>query len=510
MADDTNPGKNWSWEKARHLLFRAGFGGKSTEIQEAVEKGLDATVESLVSGPTRKLPVPRWLEDDKKIDPKAVRTMTKDQQQEYQKRARSHIRELQGGWVQYMITAPTPADMLHEKMAFFWHGHFASSAQKVKAPPFVYEQLKLFHDKALGNYGELLHAIIRDPAMLVYLDNPQNRKGKPNENLGRELMELFSLGTGNYTEQDIREGARALTGWHVEPYQFVFRKAAHDDGAKTIFGQTGKFSGDEFVNLILEQPACAKFMTKKLWVYFASENPKPEVLDELARTFRDSKYDIKSLLKAMFTHPEFYSPEVMGTQFKSPVQLIVGTARTLNLSVNATEFYGRMLMMMGQAPYLPPNVKGWPGGKEWIDTSRLLSRYSFASIIGNGKVPGEIDPRMQGDMELDSQEMEMQPQPPATEINKKGVEKLPKQQRQTMMPRNLKTTFNSQLLVDENAPPKQVVDHIVEILLPIQPSPEEQKALVSNLEKNLNGKNRDEAIQKLVGDIMMLPAFQLY
>lgn len=487
----------WTWEKARHLLFRAGFGGKPTEIEEAVRQGQSAAIEHLLSGPTRPLPVPEWLEDDKKIDPKAVKQLAKEEQQELQRRNRQHLREIQAGWLRFMISAPTPSDMLHEKLAFFWHGHFASSIQKVQATPFIYGQLKLLHEQALGRFGDFLHAIIHDPAMLRYLDNDQNRKGKPNENLARELMELFSLGKGHYTEQDIQEGARALTGWGIEPYGFRQRPFQHDAGEKTIFGKTGKWGGDDFVDLILAQPACARFITGKLWEFFAGENPPAAVIEELAKGFRDSGCDNKALLRALFSHPEFYSAEVMGSQIKSPVQLVVGVSRTLGLAVSPLEFYGQMLLMMGQAPYLPPNVKGWPGGRAWIDTTRLVSRYSFANIIGRGSVPPELDPRMQGDQELNRPEMTVE--------EKKAARKL----RPMMMPRNLRVTFDVNALVGKNATAEEALDRLVRILLPIAPAPEELRSLCDRLKTTAGGALTDEAVRGVVGELMMLPAFQL-
>jgi uncharacterized protein (DUF1800 family) len=491
----------WTWEKARHLLFRAGFGGKKQEIENVLDKGLSNTLDHLLSGPTRELPVPGWLEEDKALDRRAMRRMSEQERQALQKRARQHTRELQGDWVHFMITTPTAADMLHEKMSFFWHSHFATSAQKVKATPFIYNQLELLHDHALGNFGDLLHAIIRDPAMLRYLDNDQNRKGKPNENLARELMELFSLGSGNYTEQDIREGARALTGWSIEPYQFRFRPFQHDNGRKTILGRTGNFDGDDFVDVILEQPACAEFITRKLWVYFGNEDPKEEVIKALADKFRESKHDIKTLLREIFSHPEFYSDEVMGSQIKSPIQLVVGAARTLELSVSNFEFYGRTLLMLGQVPYLPPNVKGWPGGRAWIDTSRLVTRYTFAEIIAEGKIPAEIDPRMQGDVDLRD--------PDVSKESRLSLKNAKGKSGRMMPPRNLRVDFDAEKFVGNKSSPAELIDEITRVLLAVAPTRDERQALVANLEKALAEKSHEAALQQAVGDVMLLPAYQL-
>jgi len=492
----THP-NSWNWEKARHLLFRAGFGGRQDEIEALFDKGLSGSIDDLLSGPTRQLPVPKWLAEDQQINPREIRRLGDEEKKILQRRNRQHTNELQAGWVEFMMRAPTPADMLHEKMAFFWHSHFATSEQKVKATPFLYNQLQLLHEHALGNFGDLLRAIIRDPAMLRYLDNDQNQKGKPNENLARELMELFSLGTGHYTEQDIREGARALTGYSIEPYQFRFRPFQHDSGSKTILGRTGNFNGEGFVNIILEQPACAEFIAHKLWAYFANETPSEAVVKTLAGKFRESKYDIKTVLREIFSHPEFYAAGVMGMQIKSPIQLVVGTARALGLTVSSFEFYGRMLLMMGQVPYFPPNVKGWPGGRAWIDTSRLVTRYTFAEMIAAGKVPEEMDPRMQGDMDLREADM--------TEEERK----IKFQDRKMMPPRNLKIGFDAKKLVDSKSSTPEMIDAITTILLAVAPAKDERRNLILSLEKALREKPREAALQRAVGDVMLLPAYQL-
>jgi len=496
---NTGSSGSWTWGNARHLLFRAGFGGRKNEIEEVAHRGLSPSLDSLFNGPTRPLFAPSWLEEDRTFDYRILKDLSTEERQKLDMINRQHLREMGGSWIQFMIGCPAMADMLHEKMSFFWHGHFVTSAQKVKATPFIYDQLKLFHDKALGNFGELLHAIIRDPAMLRYLDNDQNRKGKPNENLARELMELFSLGQGNYTEKDIREGARTLTGWAIEPYKFAFRPLLHDKEIKTVLGRTGNLDGDDFVDVILEQPACAEFMARKLWVYFGSENPKKELIQELASKFREAKYDIKTLLRAIFTHPEFYSSQVMGSQIKSPIHLIVGTARTLDLSTSTLEFYGQALVTMGQVPYLPPNVKGWPGGEAWIDTSRLVTRFSFAEIIAEGKVPSQIDPRMKGDRELNAGAAEKSQQGKPKAVPARGM----------MGPGNLHIDFDATRLIGGKSSAVEIYDDLCRVLLATQPDANEKEAILSQLEQACKDGLQEEALQRAVGKIMLLPAYQL-
>ena len=205
------PSTDWTWTHARHLLNRAGFGGRRDEITALYRLGLDGAVNSLLGPTDRRLPQPDWLTEDEADH----RQLSKDERKEKRKLNSQRLRTLIGDWIMLMIETPTPADMLRARMTFFWHGHFATSIQKVKAPRAILAQLQLFDAMAVGSYGKLLHAIVRDPAMLIYLDNTRNRRGKPNENLARELMELFSLGPGNYSESDIRDGARALTGWGI-------------------------------------------------------------------------------------------------------------------------------------------------------------------------------------------------------------------------------------------------------------------------------------------------------
>jgi uncharacterized protein (DUF1800 family) len=337
-------------------------------------------------------------------------------------------------------------------------------------------------------------------------------------------MELFSLGTGNYSENDIREGARALTGWSTQPYEFHLYPRLHDGGEKSILGEKGQFDGDGFVKLILKQSACAEFMARKLWVYFAGESPAEPPIKELAAVFCDAGYDIKILLSAMFQHPLFYSSDVVATQIKSPLQLVVDTARTLSVSGKNNELYGRMLLMMGQVPYYPPNVKGWPGGRTWIDTSRLVTRYTFAKVIGDGKVPTELDPRAEADLDgaggemegqmMEDQASEMKDEPGQGKKVKKLKDKFPSIKKleksgKGMLPPSLKVDFDAEKLVGSKMSPAEAVDRIIQLLLPVSVSKEERETLISNLEKWLAAKPREEALQALVGQVMLLPSYQL-
>ncbi|HCN09520.1 MAG TPA: DUF1800 domain-containing protein [Lentisphaeria bacterium] len=461
------PSTDWTWTHARHLLNRAGFGGRRDEITSLYRLGLEGAVDSLLRPTDRRLPQPDWHTEDEANH----RQLSKDERKEKRKLNGQRLRTLIGDWIMSMIETPTPADMLRARMTFFWHGHFATSIQKVKAPRAILAQLQLFDAMAVGSYGKLLHAIVRDPAMLIYLDNTRNRRGKPNENLARELMELFSLGPGNYSESDIRDGARALTGWGIGPQGFRLAAQRHDSDKKTILGQTGRFDADDFVEIILQQPACAAFMIRKLWQYFAGADPTPEILGDLAAGFRASDYDVRRAVRDILRHPAFYSDAVRGNQIKSPVQLVVGTARTLRVQVNTPKIYQRMLALMGQTPYQPPNVKGWPGGRAWIDTTRLVTRYTFAEMIADGKIPGDVDPQMRS--------------------RQRGVQ------------------FDPHPLVNDLVAPEEIIAELTNQLLTVPPTNGEHSLLTKNLREDLAHLTASAAVQQAVGNLMRLPQYQL-
>lgn len=377
--------KNWDYAQARHLLARAGFGGTPEEIAKLQALGLRGAVDFLVDfqqQPEVDLPFQpdrpsrEQVAELLKASPEQKRKLTQQRRQQ----DLTQLRELREWWIKRMLQTERP---LEEKLTLFWHGHFATEHRTVRNSTAMYLQNQQLREHAAGNFGVLLHAIVHDAAMLRYLDNNRNVKGKPNENLAREIMELFALGEGHYTEQDIKEGARALTGYSFEQPsgKFRFNRSAHDTGEKTIFGQPGDYDGDEFVDLILKQPAAAPFIARKLFVFFVHDNPDDATIDRLARAFRESNYELAPLLKTMFLSREFYSQRAMGTQIKSPVQLIVGTLRTLGLRDLEAPALTLATRTMGQDLFDPPNVKGWDGGAAWINTNTLFARDNFAAML---------------------------------------------------------------------------------------------------------------------------------
>ena len=275
-------------------------------------------------------------------------------------------------WANRMLTTPRP---LEEKLTLFWHGHFATGQNKVRDYRMMLRQNGMFRREASGSFRDLLSGILKDPAMLVYLDNGENVKSHPNENFGRELLELFTMGVGNYSESDIREAARAFTGWTNNVLDFRFDEQQHDFGVKTFLGKTGDFNGDDIVGLILAQKVTAEFVSAKLYRYFVREDIADAVKVELGRTFRESGYQLKPLLTRIFMSKDFYSPPSYGTQIKTPVHLLVSTFKKMGLTeVPTVPDFGRLTASLGQTLFEPPNVAGWAGGRTWITASTLLQR----------------------------------------------------------------------------------------------------------------------------------------
>jgi len=272
-------------------------------------------------------------------------------------------------------------------MTLFWHGHFTSGFREVRHAVFMYEQNEFLRRRALDNFRELLIGIGRDRAMLVYLDGFRNRKRHPNENYARELMELFTLGVGNYSERDVIEAARAFTGWAFDDHGFVFRPRDHDDGVKRFLGRVGRFDGDDIVDIILEQPACSRFLARKLLTFFVRPDPPKRLVENLAKEIRRQKYELKPVMRTLLLSRAFYAPASRGSLVKSPVELVVGTARQLGVKIANLPAANQAMIAMGQELMQPPNVKGWDGGPKWINTATLFTRYNTIAGLVYG-TPG--------------------------------------------------------------------------------------------------------------------------
>jgi uncharacterized protein (DUF1800 family) len=260
------------------------------------------------------------------------------------------------------------------------HGHFATSERKVRNPHAMYLQNMLFRKHALGDFHQLLLSVSKDPAMIVWLDNQQNRKGKPNENYAREVMELFTIGIGNYTEKDIKEAAKAFTGWQTRPEGFFFNKNQHDFGPKTFLGVSGDLNGEDIVSILVKQPQTGRFLALKLITFFAYDNPDKSFVERVAKAYRDNKYCLAPMLQVIFSDKSFLSDRAYHAKIKSPAELVVGSLKTLQIE-NLDNDLPQMMGAMGQDLFHPPSVKGWDGGEAWISSDTMMERFNFAARI---------------------------------------------------------------------------------------------------------------------------------
>ena len=367
----------WDRKWAAHLYRRAAFGATRDDLKRAVADGMDATVDKLLAPPTDPPRRPPVVTGSPPVNPA---TRMPD--------ASGQAAILRAAWLQRMIDGVEPA---REKLALFWHNHFATSIKKVNDGRLLEAQGELLFKHALGSFRVLLGEVSRDPAMLVWLDSNQNVKAHPNENFAREVMELFTLGVGNYTEKDIREAARAFTGWHTSGGVFTFVRGEHDSGDKTVLGQRGPWDGDDVLRILLNRPVCATYLVRKLYQFLVHETASPPAafLAPLADAFRKSDYDIAAPVRTILKSRHFYSAHAYRQKVKWPVEYAVGMVRmvgvgvTGRITVNPYSLLG-VLELMGQQLYAPPNVKGWEAGRAWLNTATVLARHNFAHSLVNG------------------------------------------------------------------------------------------------------------------------------
>lgn len=389
------PAATWTRRHALHLLNRAGFGGTPEEIEQLVAAGRQAAVDRLLDFDRTPDPCspPAWLMDPW-IDTQArLPGLSREEMTRRHVstvlRYRTEMDDLRLWWLRRMVETPRP---LQEKMTLFWHWHFPTAQAKVNISQAHYLQNDLFRRHAVGRFRSLVQAVAVDPAMLMYLDGHQNLKEQPNENFARELMELFTMGIGNYTEADIREAARGLTGWLLDGLTPQYHPSAHDPGAKTVFGKTAELDPGQVVDLCVDHPATAMFLCGKLVRYFGAADPEGTLTRRLAEVFRASGTELRPVLRTLFTAPEFYSEASLGTQIKCPVQLLVGTLRLLKAEFTPTRPLAQALALMGQDLFNPPNVKGWVTGREMISTTSLMVRYHLAEMVLENRMPDGIGP----------------------------------------------------------------------------------------------------------------------
>jgi uncharacterized protein (DUF1800 family) len=476
----------------QHLLWRAAFGPmaeNAASLDSVSTKELWELLLQTSSREPEKIAVADNMVDGLVkgvkdiVDTEKATQMSEEDKKEQKKKIRQQSREdlknLNLRWLDEMINSEA---QLREKMSLFWHGHFAC---RVINSYFQQELLHVIRANALGNFGTLLKEVSRSPAMLQFLNNQQNRKKKPNENFAREVMELFTLGRGNYTESDIKEAARSFTGWGFNlKGEFEFRKFQHDDETKTVFGKTGNFDGDDILNMLLEKKQTARFISTKLYRYFVNEEPDEQKVNWLADRFYNNQYDIKKLLTDIFQSEWFYEEKNIGNKIKSPVELIAGMRRLLPLELSNESVQLLFQKLLGQVLFFPPNVAGWPGGRNWIDSSTLMVRLQIPRLLTASE---NIQLRAKGDDDVDMGKM--------------------KDDKNTGLPSKRSTaSINWPMLttVFEKIPRDKLAQQIADILLQSR-----SRTDLALLEKHIRKESREAYIKTAVINLMSTPEYQL-
>ena len=480
--------------KNQHLMWRAGFGPaadqltqlkkiSSYQLYKALQKASSNKPEYLDATDDYLKGLMKGFEDEnmrkKDLDPQEKRNV--------QQQTREAIKNLNLLWLNNMVDSD---QQLREKMAFFWHGHFASRNLNVF---FQQQMLDVIRQNALGSFRDLLHEVSKSAAMLNFLNANQNRKDHPNENFAREVMELFTLGRGNYTEHDIKEAARAFTGWGANiKGEFVFRPFTHDAENKTVLGKTGNFNGDDVLDILLEQKQTSKYITQKIYRFFVNEDVDKQKVEWLADRFYKSDYDISKLMEDIFTSDWFYDEKNIGTRIKSPIELIAGIRRVLPMKLENEESQLLVERVLGQVLFYPPNVAGWPGGKNWIDSSTLMMRMRLPQMVNDtdefNVKPKSDDDQMMGRMDDEK-----------TTIFKgnKGMVKPGK-------PINAQISWDNYLKNFESIPRDQIVDALTGSLLQIKPS-----YPVDLINHYADGQSRESFIKTGTIQIMSTPEYQM-
>ncbi len=486
--------------KVQHLLWRAGFGPGVENMQEIANGNLKDVFKRLqkdskdepvlLQGASNVITgLINGVEEFGEINKKE---MSPEDRKTFRKQSQEDIKSLNLQWISEMVDSN---QQLREKMSFFWHGHFASRNLNI-----FYQQglLDIIRKNALGNFGDLLKEVSKSAAMIYFLSNDKNVKAHPNENFAREVMELFTMGRGNYTEKDIQEAARAFTGWSADlKGKFVFRKNKHDDGTKTVLGKTGNFDGDAILDLLLEQKATAKYIVAKVYRFFVNEKVDETIVAQLADRFFKSKYDINDLMQTIFTSDWFYAEKNMGVKIKSPIELWVGIRRMLPMQLEETKTQLLIQRLLGQILFYPPNVAGWPGGKNWIDSSTLLFRMRIPQILSDNDEIG-LQAKSDDDVMMGMKDEEMM------EGKKKNGE--PKRNSKKGMSQiNANIKWESFTNKFDAVQREQLYATVSSRLLQTDPS----KLNKSVIEKYVNASSRADYLKTLCVQVMSTPEYQL-
>jgi len=568
-VDDLSPigAADWNYDRAAHLIERAGFGGTPEDIAALAAMPPAQAVDRLVdyessdnsalkpfdeSGiwdpgmdpfpPSRAEAVRIARERGESMGVKVLPAGTPRRLQpvvdKFFYSLTANVFETQRlglWWINRMLTTRRP---LEEKLTLFWHGHFATGENKTRDYRMMLRQNVMLREHASGRLRDLLVGILKDPAMLVYLDNGENVKSHPNENFGRELLELFTMGVGNYSEHDVREAARAFTGWTNDALTFRFDAGQHDFGEKTFLGRSGPFDGEDIIDVILAQPVTAEFVASKLYRYFVRDEVSAAVRKELGDTFRSSGYHLKPLLKRIFLSKDFYSDASVATQIKSPVHLVVSTYRKLGLQDAPTiPDVGRMTAGLGQALFDPPNVAGWAGGRTWITPATLLQRGNiFRDVLfpdaktfrppdrAMSQTDARVGERLSQGMDITAAtregdaETNMMVDRDEDYNTRYGGYKanLMAFERVKLIPRRTIDVSLASLVDAAGAKtPEQVVDHFVKRFLRVSPSDRNRAALVAFLTEKLGGQemraanNLESSLRELLYVLLSMPEYQL-
>jgi uncharacterized protein (DUF1800 family) len=474
--------------KNQHLLWRAGFGPmaeNAADLDKVSPKELWRLLLKTSDKTPEKIEVAQNLIDGLYKGIQDVAQMqkpqlTKEQQKQIRDQSRDDLKNLNIRWLEEMINSEA---QLREKMSLFWHGHFAT---RVINSYFQQELLQTIRENALGNFKDLLREVSKSPSMLSFLNNQQNRKKKPNENFAREVMELFTMGRGNYTENDIKEAARAFTGWGFNlKGEFEFRKNQHDDDSKTVLGKTGNFTGDDVLDILLEQKQTAKFITKKIYRYFVNDKADDAKVEWLSNRFYQSGYDIKKLMEDIFTSDWFYEEKNIGTKIKSPIELIAGIRRLLPMEMENDQAQLLFQKTLGQILFYPPNVAGWPGGKNWIDSSSLMLRLRIPQILSANDIM-DIMPKVDDDVQGGMMEMAAKK---IKEVTRGGTAKID----WVLAAKIFEATPREKLLQKITDTVLQTKGHVPDALL----------------EKYVNNASRENFIKSAIINLMCTPEYQL-
>lgn len=474
--------------KNQHLLWRAAFGPmaeNAASLDTISQRDLWALLVKTSSKPVRKLevttnPADEYLmgvtdpkEVQKKLDEPGIKKKLREQ-------SRDDLKKGNTMWLGLMVNSEA---QLREKMSLFWHGHFAC---RIPNSYFSQELLHIIRTNALGSFADLLKAVSKSAAMLQFLNNQQNRKMHPNENFAREVMELFTMGRGNYTENDIKEAARAFTGWGFNPRgEFVVRRNQHDDGSKTFLGKTGNFDGDDILNILLENKQTANYISKKIYRYFVNENVNEQNQQWLSKRFYDSNYDISKLLNDIYTSDWFYDDKNIGNRIKSPVELIAGIRRLLPMQLENEESQLLFQRALGQVLFYPPNVAGWPGGKNWIDSSSLMLRLRIPQILSANDAM-DIRPKTDDDVQMGQMMDAIKKMKEAVKGGTAAIE------------------WTAVYSIFEKVPREKLLEKIEAAVL-------QTKTKVSDtvLDKYINAESRENYIRSAIVNLMATPEYQL-